>query len=125
MALMGTAPGLYPGEVDAVGTGLLPGESWEQFIYRLFSERQYEQNRALQDERTRMQFASQRNQLDAQMGADAAQQRSQLAINRNRNDMQLFDVAQRAKQDALYQQRLNQQPVGSITRSFRNALGGY
>jgi len=100
----------------------LPGELWEDYQRRLYSERMYDQQRQQQDARTQMQMASNAAQQRAQLGADAAYQRSQLSTSNSRNQMSLADLSYSA---ALDKDREANTRVGSVTQSYRNVLGGY
>lgn len=122
MASIGIAPNGPNPNVPATDLPL-PNETWDQYLYRLYNERQYDQQRAQQDARTQMQMQSSLADRRAQMQADAAYQRSQQSINNSRNEMTLTDLDY---QQALDADRLRNTRIGSVNQSYRNAgLGTY
>ena len=98
-----------------------PWESWDEYRYRLYREQENQLRNQSNDQRQLMNMQSQLAADRAGMAAAAARQRSDMAMNQNRNLMQLSDLQLSMAFDKLR----DQEPVGSITRSYRNSLGSY
>jgi hypothetical protein len=122
MATYGIAPNPVPDPVIDAWDMPLPNETYDQYLYRLYNARQYEQNRQMQDARTRTQLDAQTAQRQSEMLADRAYQRAQLTIGASRNSMELNNLNY---QNAVNKDRERNTRVGSVTQSYRNSLGGY
>lgn len=98
-------------------------ESWDDYQRRLYQNQIYEQQRQMQDARTKMQLQSSVAQERAGMMADQAYQQSQLSMSNSRNQMTMADLALQA---AIEANRRRNTVVGSVMQSFRGAgLGNY
>jgi hypothetical protein len=122
MATYGVVPNPIPEPAIDAWDMPLPNETYDQYLYRLYNSRQYEQNRQLQDSRRRVELDAQAAQRRSEMMADRAYQAAQLRIGASRNQMELNNLNY---QDALNKDRERNTRVGSVTQSYRNALGGY
>ena len=98
-----------------------PWESWDEFRRRMFYEQQNQLERQSQNEQRLMGMRSQMAQDKAQMDAARARHRGDMQIGEARNQMQLSDLQLSMAFDRLR----DKEPVGSVTRSFRNTLGSY
>ena len=83
--------------------GMLPGETYPEYVRRMYYENQQAQQEAQQQQRQQMQ---QRMTL-----GDVANDNQ---MNSMRNEMTLGDMRARGRQ-----------PIGSITQGHRRALGSY